>query len=152
MRFMQLDRTYHGHGILFRFPEGWELIEEEREEALMISVSDAGPFWSVTILRHRPRAERVLKEACQAFRDEYEDVDEYDIQGTVGGQPVPARDLEFVSLELINFVSMRAVEAGGKTLFVMAQVTDHEREAYEPVFQAINDSLKCDDDERTLSE
>jgi hypothetical protein len=147
---MELDRDYSGHGISFRYPAAWELSEERREDAATISVSDDGPFWSVTILQRRPRTEDVLNEAVRAFRDEYEELDEYPQNGTIGGEPAEGCNLEFVSLELINCVSLRAQVAGGRTLFVMAQVTDHERQAYEEVFQAISNTLQAAPDEEIL--
>jgi hypothetical protein len=91
-----------------------------------------------------------LKEAVQAFRDEYEELDEYPQSGTLSGEPAEGCNLEFVSLELINCVFLRARVAGGRTLFVMAQVTDHERSSYEDVFQAISNSLKVDPDEERI--
>jgi hypothetical protein len=89
----------------------------------------------------------VLEEATSAFRDEYDELDEYPATASLGGQPAAARNLEFVSLELINCVQLRAQEAGGRTLFVLAQVTDHQRDEYEPTFQAISDSQRPDADE-----
>lgn len=143
---MTLDCLYQGHGISFRYPEGWELSEEPRDDALTITVSDAGPFWSVTVLSRRPRSKHVLEQACKAFHEEYDEVDDYPATARLAGRDVPARNLEFVSLELINCVMLRACEVGGRTLFVMAQVTDHERADYEQIFEWISESLTCDDD------
>lgn len=138
---MRLTEEFRGQGISFRYPHGWEISQESREDAFTVSVSDAGPFWSVTILYLSPPAERVLEEATAAFRKEYDNVDEYPAQGLLNGTQTDARNLEFVALELINCVFMQAVEAGEQTLFVMAQVTDHERSEYESIFEAISDSL-----------
>ncbi|SFH87515.1 hypothetical protein [Planctomicrobium piriforme] len=149
---MNLDRVYQGQGVSFRYPANWELAEEPREDALTLSVSEGAAFWSITILRRRPRAERVVKEAIQAFREEYDDLDEYPAAATLVGETAVGRNLEFVALELINCVFMRALETGGRTLFVLAQVTDHERDEYEPVFDAISESLTiAPDDEILLS-
>jgi len=142
--------SYAGHGIQFHYPAGWELSEESRDEAMTITVSDDAAFWSVTVMRRRPRAERVLEEATQAFREEYEEIDEYPADGLLARREAVGRNLEFVALELINCVFMRAVEVGGRTLFTLAQVTDHERQRYEPVFEAINDSLTPAADEEVL--
>lgn len=149
---MNLTNEYHQQGISFRFPAGWELAEESQDDSLTITVSDQGPFWSVTILRRRPRAEHVISEAIEAFESVYDDVDEYNAAADLLGEPALARNLEFIALELINCVFLRAIEIGGRTLFVMAQVTDHERQDYDSIFAAISESLRLDDDSTILIE
>jgi len=144
---MNLNATYHQQGIVFQYPDTWELVEETQSDARTITVSEAGNFWSLTILHRRPPVDHVLNEAVAAFQDEYEDIDEYPAQAMLNGTDAEARHLEFVSIELINCVFMSAIEAGGKTLFVMAQVTDHERDHYEPIFDAISASIRVDDSE-----
>jgi hypothetical protein len=148
----KLTNEYHRHGISFLFPAGWELSEESQEDAQTVTVSDQGPFWSVTILKRRPRAEHVMSEAIEAFQSVYDEIDEYTDSAVLLGEPALARNLEFVSMELINCVYLRALEVGGRTLFVMAQVTDHERNDYDAIFAAISASLKVDDDSVILIE
>jgi hypothetical protein len=145
---MNFDKRYQAHGISFSYPGHWDLSEESRDEALTASVGDSGAFWTLTVLRRRPRAEKVLDEAVQAFREEYEELDEYPVGATIGGESALGRNLEFVALELVNCVFLRALEIGGKTLFVMAQVTDHEREDFEPIFNAITNSVGVDSDDK----
>jgi len=144
---MSLKATYHQHGITFCYPEGWELVEETQDDVITITATDAGPFWSLSLLQRRPRATQVLAEAIAAFRDEYDDVDDYPAQTLLNGEPAESRNLEFVSLELINCVFLSAVEAGGRTLFVMTQVTDHERADYEQQFEEITASVQIDPDD-----
>ncbi len=143
---MNFDQIYKKHDISFQYPGHWELSEESRDDAVTVSVGDSGAYWSVTVLRRRPRAARVLEEAVTAFRDEYQDIDEYPVGATLGGEVAVAKNLEFVALELINCVMLRAVELGGRTIFVMAQVTDHERDQFEPMFDTISASLEFSPD------
>ncbi|WP_437194325.1 hypothetical protein [Planctomicrobium sp. SH527] len=147
---MNFDRTYQAHGVTFGYPGHWELTEEPRDDAITVSVGDSGAFWSITVLRSRPRAERVLEEAIQAFKDEYEDVDEYPVEAAMAGESAIGRNIEFVALELVNCVFMRTLEIGGRTFFVMAQVTDHEREQFEPIFDAITASVQPEADDQVL--
>jgi len=142
---MSLTSEYHGHGIRFHYPHGWQRTEESNEDAITVTVAEAGAFWSVTILNHRPPAMQVMAEALAAFQDEYEDLDEYEVQALLNGEEAVAYNLEFVALELINCVFLRIIEAGAHTLFVMAQVTDHERMDYESQFEAITASVCADD-------
>lgn len=142
---MSQQAIYHRHGVSFRYPEGWELTEEFQDGDVTVTVSDAGTFWSLTLLGQRPRASQVLAEALDTFLEEYDDLDEYPAHRLLNGEPSESLNLEFVSLELINCVFLSAVEAGERTLFVMAQVTDHEREEYEQQFDDITASVQVDD-------
>ncbi|WP_437201731.1 hypothetical protein [Planctomicrobium sp. SH664] len=147
---MEIQQRYQRNGVEFEYPEPWELTEEPRDGALTITVGDGGAFWSVTVLKQRPEVEAVLDQACAAFREEYDELDEYPAPCNIGGETVAGRQLEFVSQDLINLVQMAAVEAGGVTLFVMSQVTDHERDQFELLFQRISRSLHPAPDENIL--
>lgn len=147
---MNFDKTYQAHGVTFGYPGHWELSEESRDDAMTVSVGDGGAFWSITVLRRRPRAERVLEEAVQAFWDEYENIDEYPVEAMLAGESAIGRNIEFVAFELVNCVFMKALEIGGRTFFVMAQVTDHEREQFEPIFDSITASMHPEGDDQIL--
>jgi len=143
---MSLTSEYRNHGICFHYPRSWQQTEESSDDAITVTVADAGTFWSITILHRRPPAMQVMSEALAAFQDEYEDIDEYEAQAVLNGEDALARNLEFVAMELINCVFLRVIEVGAQTLFVMAQVTDHERKDYEPQFEAITASIRVDED------
>ncbi len=135
-------QTYEQRGISIRYPSAWELSEEEAGGQRTITLQTAGAsFWSLTVFEDRPDPERVLASALQAFRDDYEDLDIYPVQATVLQQPAAAADLDFVYLDLVNSVALRAFEAEGKSALVIYQGIDREIEQMRPQFEAVTESL-----------
>ncbi|MEW4488634.1 hypothetical protein AB1L42_11160 [Thalassoglobus sp. JC818] len=142
-----MDSIYRKHGIVFQYPQGWETMEQQTpDNDLTITVSDGAAFWSITLLWERPDVEHVLNEARSALEEEYGEVETTPVTTTLGDREAEGLDLNFVCLELINSVILRAVRTGRFTAFIMAQLTDHEREFYRPTFDEITASLDLDDD------
>jgi hypothetical protein len=135
-------QTYERRGISFRYPSTWELSEDESGGQRTITLQTAGAsFWSLTVFDDRPDPDRVLASALQAFRDDYEDLDIYPVQATVLQQPAAAADLDFVYLDLVNSVTLRAFEADAKSVLVIYQGIDREIEQLRGQFDAVTESL-----------
>ncbi|TWT55545.1 hypothetical protein KOR42_26720 [Thalassoglobus neptunius] len=142
-----MDSIYRKHGIVFQYPQGLETMEQQTpDNDLTITVSDGAAFWSITLLWERPDIEHVLNEARSALEEEYGEVESIPVTTNLGDREADGLDLNFVCLELINSVILRAVRTGRFTAFIMAQLTDHEREFYRPMFDEITASLDLDDD------
>jgi len=141
---MSTDQIFRDHAISFHYPAGWELSNEIREDGPMITVTDGNAFWTLTMLRKRPTVDEVIRETVRAFHEEYDDLDEHRSEVTIARRKAVAIEMEFVYLELINQVYLRFFRTGRFTAFIMYQMTDHERETYEPMFELINDTLDCD--------
>lgn len=141
-------REYRGPEIEFRYPGDWEFSTEPHEGDLTLSVQKNGAFWMASILRGRPRVEQVLNQVVEAFREEYDELDDYGTREQLCGEEVDGRVVEFFSFELVNHVSLRARRTGRFTLLVMSQTTDHESDQTVPVFEGITQSLRyaSDDD------
>jgi hypothetical protein len=142
-----MNREYSGAGISFRYPAHWELLAEPGDEQTTIAVSDGGTsLWSITLLPDRPQAEHVLRTAISTFCEEYPQAEVQRSEERLGRRPVLTAELEFLCLELVNQVTLRAFRTGRFTVLLMAQSTDHEFAAVAPVFAAILQSLDCDRD------
>ena len=88
MRSPQVNETYEGNGIRFRYPASWELVEQEEGESTSITVaSPETSFWSVSIFRDGPSPEQVVASAVEAFREEYDEVDVYPSEEKMGDRP-----------------------------------------------------------------
>ncbi len=130
------------HGLQFRYPEDWTLDEVRSGDGHTITVSSPGTsFWCISLFPHRPAPEEVLDTACQAFEDEYEEVDVYEASTEVAGENAAGRDIEFVCLELVNSAVLRAVATPERTILVLYQGTDHELEDTRRMMERITESL-----------
>lgn len=139
---------YHGHSVSFRYPSGWELLEESHGEERTITLQTAGAsFWTVTVFADRPEPERILESVLAAYREDYEDLDIYQSPETPGLLPAASADLDFVYLDLVNSVSIRALQAEDVSVVVIYQGTDHELEFLREKFEAVTESLAFHGDE-----
>ncbi|RMG41925.1 MAG: hypothetical protein D6725_00605 [Planctomycetota bacterium] len=142
-----MPRTYDRHGIRFSYPEQWELTEERQPEQITIGVSNAETTsWNLCLLAHRPPPRQVLSAAADAFRDEFSELDEYDVAAdTIGGHRAIGKDLEFFCLELLNSASLRVFQTEHYTVLLWWQGTDTELESTRSILEAITDSLRVVD-------
>ncbi len=137
---------YHGHGICFHYPSSWELTEESTETQRSLTLQTAGAsFWTLTIFADRPDPERILDSVLQAFQDDYEEVDVYPVPATVHHQPAVAADLDFVYLDLVTSVAIRAFQTDDVSVLVMYQGTDQELNVLREQFEAVTASLAFGD-------
>jgi hypothetical protein len=140
-----MDETYEGHGIRFRYPAIWELLEQEDGESASITVASPDTsFWSISLFRDSPSPEQVVASAVEAFREEYEEVDVYPSDERLGDRPGIANDVDFVCFELINSAFLRAFRTDRFTVLVLYQGFDGELAETRPLLEAISVSLRLD--------
>lgn len=143
---MSVMTDYHQHGLCFRYPRSWELSEESNGSQRTITLQTAGAsFWSLTLFDEPLAPERILDSILQAFQEDYEDVDVYPVQATVFDQPAVAADLDFVYLDLVNSVAIRAFQTDDRSAVVMFQGTDAELDVLREQFNAVTASLAFDE-------
>jgi hypothetical protein len=141
-----MDKLYSDHGIRFRYPESWELTEEEYERDVVVSVASPDTsFWTLSLLGGGPDPERVICEVVETFRGEYVEIDEYEAETKIQDIDCLARDLQFMQYELINSAFLRAWRAGPTTILVLYQGMDEELEHTRPILEAISASLEWDE-------
>lgn len=142
-----MDELYSSNGVQFRFPSFWELSEEPAGNELTITVfSPETSFWSLTLIRDKPRPEDVIKSAVAALREEYDELDDYVSQIKLCGRDSVACDLEFVCLEMLNSAFLRAFRTDDFSALIYYQGTDQELAETRPILESISLSLKCGED------
>lgn len=136
---------YHQRGLSFDYPSSWELTEESTGDQRTITLQTAGAsFWTLTVFDDRPDPDQIVASVLQAFRDDYEELDLYEVQASIQGQPAAAVDLDFVYLDLVNSVAIRAFETAAASVLVMYQGIDREIEELRDRFNAVTESLAFD--------
>ncbi|HEX4072057.1 MAG TPA: hypothetical protein VHX68_12825 [Planctomycetaceae bacterium] len=143
-----MEETYEGNGLRFRYPAFWELIEQEDEESTSITVASPDTsFWSVSLFRSGPSPQQLIASAVEAFREEYDEVDVYPSDESMGDRPGVAQDVDFVCFELINSAFLRAFQTDRFTVLVLYQGFDGELAETRPLLEAISASLTLDGEE-----
>ncbi|MBI3864935.1 MAG: hypothetical protein HY290_23920 [Planctomycetia bacterium] len=139
-----MDATYQSHGVRFRYPGEWELAEHQEDDQVSITVSSpATAFWMLSLFASRPEPADVVQTVLAAFREEYEEIDDYRSAARIEKRPTVARDIDFVCLDRLNIAGVRAFRTRTFTALVLYQLTEVERDEIEPILEQITRSLSC---------
>jgi len=137
-----MDATYQGHGIKFRYPSEWEVSEQQEGPQFSITVSSpATAFWTLSLFADCPEPDDVVEAVLDAFREEYDEMDEYPSDARVGKRQTVGRDIDFVCLDRLNSAGVRAFRARQFTVMVLYQHTEVEREETGPILEMMTRSL-----------
>ncbi len=136
-------QDYQRHGVSFRYPTGWELTEEGSEHERTITLQTAGAsFWTMTLFADRPDPEQIVESVVEAYREDYDDLDVYPLSEEGDSPTAAGADLDFVYLDLVNSVSVRAFQTEARSAVVIYQGTDQELEVLREKFEAVTQSLE----------
>ena len=138
-----MQTLYQTDGLSFAYPADWELSTEQLADGLSVLVNGAGTtFCSFLLMPERPAVATVLKNALEAFRDTYDEVDSEPVECRLASRAARGFDVDFYCLELLNSAWLRAFRTGKYTVFMLFQSGFDEPEA-RSIFDAICASLDC---------
>jgi hypothetical protein len=139
-----MDAIYQAHGVRFRYPSEWELAEQHDEHQYSITVSSpTTAFWTLSLFESCPEPIDVVQTVLDAFREEYDEIDDYPASTRVGKRPTVGRDIDFVCLDRLNIAAVRAFRTRRFTAMVLFQLTEAERHDVEPILESMTRSLSC---------
>lgn len=141
-----MPSVYQKSGLQFAYPENWELIEGENDEALVEVMlrSPGAAFWSLTVFPGLRDTQALLAEVVQAMQAEYPDLEREPVDSLVGGQSLAGVELRFVCLDFTNTAQVHVYHHDGDTHLLLRQAEDREWKVMEPVFGAMTLSLQSD--------
>lgn len=138
--------VYSDRGVSFHHARGWSVASEDKPGERVVSVTGAtSGFWSLMIFLDRPDPEDVLETVLASFREEYEDLDEYDAEEEICGQPALARDVGFFCYDLTNTAEIRVFQTDRLTVLVLCQATDDDWDDVVDQFQQMTSTLELDE-------
>jgi hypothetical protein len=138
--------TYHNHGLRFRYPENWQLEEEDTDTGWTVTLQSPNTaFLLLSDHRDAPSTEQVLGTVVEALKADYPELEYEERVDTVAGQPAVGLDIRFISLDLTNTCYARSFYTEEGTLLILWQGADLDLETTEPVLRAICTSLTLDE-------
>jgi len=141
-------KKYDNHGIQFQYPENWELEEQADDQEVMVALQSPGTaFWSLTLYYERPDPAAIIDSAVEAYKEEYEELDVYPLEGDLCQRETIGKEIEFVCLELVNKATIQSFYTDRFTAVLLTQSTDYEGEEILKVLQAVSSSLACDENQ-----
>lgn len=130
-------------GISFLYPENWTLDEERttRGCGAVTLYSPGGAFLSISVHPRGSDPIGLAKQAVDAVREEYAEVDVEEAKETVEGRDLTGYDLNFFCMDLTTTAKVRCLRAQRATYVFFYQAEDRDFERLASVFEAITVSL-----------
>lgn len=134
-------------GVSFRFPENWQIEDEEGDEGWAITISSPDTAFVLVSLRPEARDPADLADqTLETFKAEYRELDSENAVETIAGQAAIGHDIDFLTVDTPIIVRTRCLNAPSGPLLVMTQVSEFDRERNERVLQAIVASLRVEEE------
>jgi hypothetical protein len=133
---------YDRFGIEFLYPENWEIQEEGWDDwpKTVTLQSPDGAFLSIYVYEGGANLRDLVREAVEAMRSEYEDLEAEEILQPGDGSDY-GYNLDFYCLDLVVSAQIRGALLPGKTVVWQSQAETREFDKNELVFRAITTSM-----------
>jgi hypothetical protein len=140
--------TFERDGISFRYPENWSLEEQtDAEGGWTVIVNSAGTaFLMVSLQPEASDAGDLADQTLDALRGEYKEFDAEDVMETICGLPAIGFNADFLTADTASLCRVRALDSFAGPLLLLAQVSEYDRDAHDPVLRAIVASLDVEAD------
>jgi hypothetical protein len=134
-------------GVSFRFPENWQIEDEEGDDGWTVSLTSPDTAFAVFSLRPDARDPADLADqTLDAFKAEYKELDAENTVETIAGQVAIGHNIDFLTVDTATTVHTRCLNVSVGPFLIMTQVSEYDRQRNEPVLHAIIASLKIDEE------
>jgi len=133
---------YEKFGVKFLYPENWQIAAEGGDEwpKVVTVQSPDGAFLSLYIYEGSVDLRELVREAVDAMRQEYEDLEAEEVLHPTDGSDY-GYNLDFYYLDLVVSAQIRGALVPGKAVVWQCQAESREFDKCELVFRAITTSL-----------
>jgi hypothetical protein len=143
--------SFSDRGVSFTHASGWSVSCEEKPRERVVTVtSPTSGFWSLMVFLDRPEPDDVLETVIESFRDEFKDLDIYEAEEEICGQPALARDVGFFCYDLTNTAEIRVFQTERLTVLVLSQATDDDWDEVEAEIHQITATLDLDESQLAI--
>ncbi len=137
---------FEREGVRFQHPGDWQLEVETEGESWTASLQSPGTaFLVVSYVPGVVDPDELVEAAVAGLEAEYPNLEKEDSVDTIAGQPALGVDVSFVHLDLTNTCWVRAVDAPGGALLILAQCNDDELDERGEILHAIMGSISADE-------
>jgi hypothetical protein len=139
--------TFERDGIRFQYPGNWELQAEQSDGGGWTAMVQS-PDTAFLLVSLRPEAldpAELADQTLEALRAEYKDLDAENVVETIAGQMAIGHDVDFLTLDTAIACRTRCLETTGGPLLLMAQTSEYDAPANDPVLRAMTASLTVDE-------
>lgn len=126
------------------YPTSWALEEQVEPDQVCITLTPTPTsFVSIWLFTDRSDPKEYVEATLDVFRDEYTELDIYPVKASVGRRPALAREVEFMSMDMMHTAMVRSFRGPLFTFLVLFQVPDYEYDLVCPKFKKIVGTVRC---------
>lgn len=141
--------TFERDGISFRYPTDWttEVAEDAESGGWTVTVQSPGTAFLMVSLQPDARdGGELADQTLDALKGEYEEFDSEDVMETICGLPAIGFNGDFLTVDVSTLCRVRALDTFAGPLLLLAQVSEYDRAANDPLLLAIVKSLDVETD------
>ena len=142
-----MNETFERDRIAFRYPRNWSAETHEDAEGGGWAVTVSSPDTAFFLASLQPAARdpgELVDQSLAALKGEYKELDWEDVMETVSGQPSIGFNADFLTVDTATSCRVRCLDTFAGPLLLLAQVSDFDRDANDPVLSAIIQSLNVE--------
>ena len=141
-----MSKEFSGDGLSFSYPDKWVLEQEKSPTGWTVTLQSPGTaFAMIQLDRDLPDPQQMIDEALETLRSDYPTLEAESTLETIAGEMAIGHDLEFFSMDLLNSAWTRSFYGPAGTVFLLCQVTDADREEYEPGLKEVTRSMRSEE-------
>lgn len=141
--------TFERDGISFHYPANWTAEVSDDAESGGWTVTVSSPDTAFLLASLQPDANdggQLADQTLDTLKAEYKELDAEDVMETICGLPAIGFNADFLTVDTPTSCRVRALDTFAGPLLLLAQVSDFDRAANEPLLLAIVKSLDADAD------
>jgi hypothetical protein len=141
-------KTFTRGPVRFQYPAGWAF-DTDADDGAAWAVSASSPDTAFVLVSLHPDAAgpgALAEETLAALRVEYTELDADPVVEGIGGQPAVGYDVDFLTVDTPTVCLIRSLSTPDGPLLLMAQVSEYDREANEPLLRAVLASVTVEDE------
>ncbi len=139
-------KTFTRDGVSFAYPVDWKLDLDDGGSGWTVTLDSPGTAFAVVSLRpDADGAGPVAAETLATLRAEYPGLDIEEVTDTLAGSPAVGHDLDVITLDSTASIWTRAADTTAGPLLVLLQVSDFDRERFEPALRAVLASVAIEE-------
>jgi hypothetical protein len=141
-------KEFSEDGLSLSYPDDWQIEREATAEGWTVTLQSPGTAFAV--LRLERDLERTTEElvggTLEALQEDYPSLEAESGMDMLAGELAIGHNIQFFSLDLVITCWTRSFYAAAGAVLVLCQVSDVDRETYEPALRAICASLRAEVD------
>lgn len=139
-------KHFNEDGLTFEYPAEWKVDLDRASDGWTATLQSPGTAFAVVRLdRSLPEPEAMLGATLEALQAEYPDVEAEPALETISGDLAAGHDIDFFSMDLPTACWTRSFYGAAGTVLVLCQVSDLDREVYEPALRALTRSMRTEE-------